>query len=99
MHRTDMEFLQEVLIAVADGSGKRSPFFHLSRIPRGAFRYSCAGQDRRGEKAEDQIFTKVNLREMIDDGVITIHDLLDISNEQAFKYIVQASTGYPFYAR
>ena len=76
-------FLTKVAEAVAHGSRLGSPFFHLSRSSRGAWRFAELGQRFRNEKPKDQIFTKVNLWGMYEDGVITADNFIDISTTSA----------------
>ena len=79
-----IEFVKEVLKAVVYGSNDRSPFFHLSCTAASAYRFAVLGQRRRNESAEKQMFTKINLMEMYNDGVINDTNLIDISTPAAF---------------
>ena len=79
-----IEFVQEVLTAIVHGSNDRSPFVHLSCTAASAYRYAVLGQRKRNDSAEKQMFTKINLMEMYNDGVINETNLIDISTPAAF---------------
>ena len=80
-----VQFLIEVLKAVVFGSTSRSPLFHLSCTPEGAYSYALKAQRSRMEPAEKQMFTNIDLMEMFKDGVIDEYNLIDISTEAAFN--------------
>ena len=80
-----LRFLAQVAASGARGSRTRRPFSHMSCTLGGAYRFAKLGQDVRNEKAQDQIFTKVDLLQMYVDGVITDFNLIDISSKAAVQ--------------
>ena len=43
------------------------------------------GQTERGEKKEEQMFTDIDLQQMLEDAVITVNNLIDISTDSVSK--------------
>ena len=78
-----IDWLKGIAAAVANGSSQTSPFFHVSKTSDGAYYFAERGQNFRGEHPRNQIFTRIDLLGLYQDGIIGPESLIDISTPEA----------------
>ena len=78
-------WLKGIVAAVADGSRTPSPFFHVSKTSDGAYYFAERGQNFRGEHPRNQIFTRIDLLGLYQDGIIGSDSIIDISTHDAVR--------------
>ena len=61
----------------------------MSLTKSGSYHFATLGRHNRIEKEENQIFLKIDLWAMFEDGLINENNLIDVSTREAVKRVMQ----------